>query len=68
MVQGPVVLAIAEAEGAAVVEAQIARVVGVFGEIDAFFGKDLLEQLEMDRLVVDDDAIEVENNRAQHAV
>ena len=54
-------------ECAAVIEAQITRVVGLFGESDSFLAEDPLEQLEMDWLIVDDDAIEIENHRVKHA-
>lgn len=49
MAQWATVLAIAEAEVAAVVETEIARVISFFGEDDAFLAEHSLEKLEVSR-------------------
>ncbi len=66
VIELPFVFVKAGSECAAVVEAEIAFVIRIFGENDSFFSQDFLKQLEVDRLVVDDNAVEVENNRSQH--
>jgi len=48
-----------------VVEAEVARVVGVGGERDALRRQRALEGRQVQRLVVGDDAVEVEDERAR---
>ncbi len=55
------------AERADVVEAEIARVVLCRRQLDAVVGERLLERLQVQRLTVGDDAVEVEDDRLQRA-
>jgi len=48
-----------------VIEAEVARVVGVGGERDAVRRQRALEGRQVQRLVVGDDAVEVEDERAR---
>jgi hypothetical protein len=57
---------ISGAEGAAIIKAEVARVVIFLSESNAFLAEHSLEKFEMDRFVVHDDAIEIKNNGAQH--
>src|SRR3990172_10198093 len=60
-------LAEAGHEGATVVEAEVTGIISFFRERDPFLAQDSLEQLEMDRLIVDDGAVEIENDGPEHA-
>jgi len=65
--EGTMVVTKARHEGTAVVKAQVALVVSFFAEADPFLAEHPLEQLKMDRLIVDDDAVEVEDHGAKHS-
>jgi hypothetical protein len=55
-------------EGSFVVEADQLLVIFLFGDMDLLFGQDFAEYLEVQRLAVDDDAVEVEENRRRPRV
>src|SRR5262249_819434 len=55
-------------EAAAVVEPEVAAVVVVLGDDHPLLAQHLAEQREVDRLVVDEHAVEVEDHRPDHAV
>ena len=52
-------------ERAGIVEPEIPRVVVALGQCQPLFGKDLTEALEVQRLAVGDDAVEVEDDAAE---
>jgi hypothetical protein len=53
-------------DAAAVVVAEVDLVIVFLGDMNAFFSKNLLEELEVEGLVVDQDAVEVEDDGADH--
>src|SRR5689334_1750468 len=53
---------------AAIIETKVPLIINSFIEIDAFFGKDALKQFEMNRLVIDDNAVKIENHSPKHPV
>ena len=53
-------------EAAAIIIAEVALVIIPVGHHHAFLGQDLAKELEMDCLVVHQDAIEVEDHRLDH--
>jgi hypothetical protein len=52
----------------AFIHTQVRAVVLILRERQAVFGQRLLEATQMRRLVVDDDAVEIENNGADHGL
>lgn len=53
-------------EAPAIVEAEVLQVVLPLGQIDAGLRKDLAKQVEVEEFIINQDAIEVEDHRADH--
>ena len=51
---------------AAVVKAEIAGIIIIFCEIDAFLAEDFLKQSKVNRFVVHNDAVEIKDDGSKH--
>jgi hypothetical protein len=59
-------LPVSRLERAAIVKPEVAGVVVGFGKHDTLLAQDPLKQPEVDRLVIDDDPVEIQNQSAEH--
>lgn len=60
-------LLIGRLEAATVIHAEIASIVILFAYGDSLLFKDFFKEFEMDGLVINKDAVEIKNDRSEHA-